>query len=169
MLALAWMRDLTAKAAAFVPRLLAGVLILCASWLASIWLERSAAHLLRHRSRNRDIADLLGQALRATLLATGLLTALGTLGVDTGALIAGLGMTGFALGFAVRDALSNLLAGILLLFYEPFQRADHITVAGHQGKVSDINLRCTTLEAEGKTNLTPHSQRFNNAVVVDKP
>jgi len=168
MLSLTWMRDFTSSVAAFVPRLIAALLILGASWLVSIWLERSAAHLLRDRSRNRDIADLLGQALRATLLATGLLTALGTLGVDTGALIAGLGMTGFALGFAVRDALSNLLAGILLLFYEPFQRDDHITVAGHQGRVSDVNLRYTTLEAEGKTILIPNSQLFNNAVVVDK-
>ena len=43
---------------------------------------------------------------------------LGILGVDIAALVAGLGLTGFALGFTLKDALSNLLAGILILFYQ---------------------------------------------------
>jgi small conductance mechanosensitive channel len=102
MLFLSWVRDPGREVVASVPRLTAGVLIMCLSWILSIWLEQSAAHLLRRRSTNRDITELLGQALRATVLAVGLLTAWGTLGIDTGALTASLGTTGFALGFAVK-------------------------------------------------------------------
>ena len=56
----------------------------------------------------------------------GLVTALGTLGVDVSALVAGLGLTGFALGFAVKDTISNILAGVLLLVYRPFSKKDYV-------------------------------------------
>ena len=54
---------------------------------------------------------------KLSLIVFGLVTALGTAGVNVSALVAGLGLTGFALGFAFRDVLSNLLAGVLILLY----------------------------------------------------
>ena len=50
----------------------------------------------------------------------------GTVGVDVSALVAGLGLAGFAIGFALRDAVSNTLAGVLVLMYQPFRVGDDI-------------------------------------------
>ena len=68
------------------------------------------------------VVRLMAMAARVTLLVAGIVTALGTVGVDVSALVAGLGLTGFALGFAIKDTISNILAGVLLLVYRPFSR-----------------------------------------------
>jgi len=78
------------------------------------------------------------------LIIFGFITAPGTLGVNISALVAGLGLTGFALGFAFRDALPNVLAGIMILFYHPFRRGDRVVITGLEGQVTAIDLRYTT-------------------------
>jgi small-conductance mechanosensitive channel len=96
----------------------------------------------------------------------GVITALGTAGVNVSALVAGLGLTGFALGFALRDALSNLLAGILILIYRPFKRHDRISVAGFEGIVIETDLRYTTLQGEDKRILIPNATLFTHSIVL---
>ena len=78
----------------------------------------------------------------------------------------GLGLTGFALGFAFRDVLSNLLAGVLILLYRPFARGDRISVTGLEGVVTHIDLRYTNLEHEGNLMLIPNSNLFTNPITV---
>jgi small conductance mechanosensitive channel len=86
--------------------------------------------------------------------------------VNVSALIAGLGLTGFALGFALKDAVSNLLAGLLILIYKPFRMGDHISVTGLEGEVVNIDLRYTTLQAGQKTFLIPNSNLFTNPIIL---
>jgi small-conductance mechanosensitive channel len=83
--------------------------------------------------------------------------------------VAGLGLTGFALGFALKDVLSNLLAGVLILIYRPFHRQDRVMVAGFEGTIADIDLRYTTLEAEDRRILIPNATLFTNAISVLRP
>lgn len=117
----------------------------------------------------RYVINLLGQVVKITLIVMGLITALGTLGINVTALVAGLGLTGFALGFALKDAVSNLLAGVLILFYQPFTVGDRILVTGQEGEVREIDLRYTTLNGnEGKRILIPNSSLFSNVVVVNR-
>jgi small-conductance mechanosensitive channel len=76
-------------------------------------------------------------------------------------------LTGFALGFALRDAVSNLIAGVLILVYQPYGYGDKITVAGNSGSVVGINVRYTVLEADGGAVVhAPNSTMFNNSVTV---
>jgi small-conductance mechanosensitive channel len=103
---------------------------------------------------------------KLALLLFGLVTALGTAGVNISALVAGLGLTGFALGFAFRDVLSNLLAGILLLLYRPFARGQRISVTGLEGIVTHIDLRYTNLDCDGNLVLIPNSNLFTNPITV---
>src|SRR5262249_2389900 len=81
---------------------------------------------------------------------------------DVSALVAGLGLTGFALGFALKDIVSNALSGILVLVYRPFRLLDSIKVTDLEGAVTEINLRYTVLEAGGKIILIPNSFLFPN-------
>ena len=101
------------------------------------------------------------------MIAVGLVSGLGTMGVDISALVAGLGLTGFALGFALRDAVSNLIAGVLILVYQPFGYGDKITVGGNSGTVVGINFRYTVLEADGGAVVhVPNGTMFSNSVTV---
>ncbi|HSE93079.1 MAG TPA: mechanosensitive ion channel domain-containing protein [Methylomirabilota bacterium] len=109
---------------------------------------------------------IVGQTAKVALVCFGAVTALGTVGVNVTALVAGLGLTGFALGFAFRDVLSNLLAGLLILLFRPFTRHDRIAVTGFEGTVAAVDLRYTTLEREDGRVLIPNSILFTNPIAL---
>jgi small-conductance mechanosensitive channel len=112
------------------------------------------------------VFNLFGTIIKTVMIIIGLITALGTLGIDVTAMVAGLGLSGFALGFALKDAISNMLSGILILFYHPFRCGDRIKVSGCEGIVKDINLRYTVLAGEASEFLVPNSVCFTNWVAV---
>lgn len=158
--------DLTAQAWGYAPQVVSALLIFLAFWVAGMVAQRILARFAtRIDPQRQQVLSLLGQVAKSTLLVIGFITALGTLGIDISALVAGLGLTGFALGFAFRDALSNLLAGVLILLYRPFQVGDRIKVANFEGQVIEIDLRYTTLQGDGQTTyLIPNSMLFTNPI-----
>jgi small-conductance mechanosensitive channel len=157
--------ELQKQAALFAPKLGASLLILAGFWLAGCLSNRLIRRVAdRSEPARRDVIELIAQIARTSLLVFGTVTALGTLGINVSALVAGLGLTGFALGFAFRDALSNILAGVLIVMYRPFLRGDHIAVVGFEGKVAAIDLRYTTLQRDDKIFLIPNSTLFTNPI-----
>jgi len=159
------MREVVNQVWLLTTKVAAGLLVFLAFWLASMVLDKTIRRIYdRTDLSKRYVVNLLGQTTKIGILGIGAVSALGTMGVNVAALVAGLGLTGFALGFALRDALSNLLAGVLILVYRPFQVNDRIAVAGFEGTVSEIDLRYTTLQAEGKKFLIPNSTLFTNPI-----
>jgi small-conductance mechanosensitive channel len=120
----------------------------------------------RFDAGKNQILKLSGKTIKFLILGIGAITALGTLGINVNAMVAGLGLGGFALGFALKDALSNILSGALILIYHPFTVGDTINVTGCQGIVLEINLRYTILQGESKIYLIPNSSLFTNNIEV---
>ena len=112
------------------------------------------------------LTSLLIRTSRVTLITFGVITAFGTLGVNVSALVAGLGLTGFALGFALKDTISNLISGVLILLYRPFEIGSRIKIAGYEGVVVTIDLRYTKLDSEGGKILIPNSKLFTDPITV---
>ncbi len=82
-------------------------------------------------------------------------------------LLAGLGFFSVAIGFAFQDILENLLAGVLLLFREPFQSGDQVEVNGHLGTVERITIRETRIKTfDGQRILVPNADVYKNAIRV---
>jgi small conductance mechanosensitive channel len=164
------MLELQNHAALYAPKVGASLLILAAFWIVSAIVNRIILQVSKRTdSSKRDVIELLAQIARVSLLVFGTVTAVGTLGVNVSALVAGLGLTGFALGFAFRDALSNVLAGVLIVMYRPFLRGDHILVVGLEGEVVGVDLRYTTLRHEEKIFLIPNSTLFTNPITLTRP
>ena len=94
------------------------------------------SHLLRRMliSTGRNLIVLLG-----------ILIGLSQLGISLGPLLAGLGIAGFIIGFAMQDTLSNFASGMLILLYRPFDVGDVVDAGGVQGKVSSMSLVNTTV------------------------
>lgn len=162
--------EVWAGVVALAPRVGAALLLLAAFGIATRIVHGLAARLqARVDPPRQDAVYLLGQTGKAALIVLGVVTALGTLGVNVAALVAGLGLTGFALGFAFRDVLSNLLAGLLLLMYRPFTRYDSIAVSGFEGTVVGVDLRYTTLEREDGRILIPNAILFTNPIALRTP
>ncbi len=153
-----------------LPTLAAGLLIILVFLVASRVVRQVCRRLAaRASAERRPLVDLASQVLRYGLIVLGLITGLGTMGVDVSALVAGLGLTGFALGFAFRDALSNVLAGVMIILCQPFLPGDTINVAGKTGRVRAINFRYTVLEDDGKTIHVPNGATFGTSVTVLPP
>ena len=160
--------QIRATVATHLPRLGTSLLVLAGFWLASLVVRGIIVRVGTARGMEPDLTRFVARLARTTVMVFGVVTALGTAGVDVAALVAGLGLTGFALGFALKDIISNVLAGILILAYKPFRYGDVITVTSFQGRVVEIDLRYTTLDAGERRFFVPNSLLFTNAITVDK-
>jgi small-conductance mechanosensitive channel len=159
--------DLGQRVAGWGTKFAASVLIFLGFLIASAIVRKLINRFgTKADPQRQEILTLIGSIARIALLVFGVVTALGTLGINVSALVAGLGLTGFALGFAFRDALSNVLAGLMILMYRPFRRGDLISVTGLEGEVTGIDLRYTTLQTEGRTFLLPNSMLLTNAITL---
>lgn len=76
----------------------------------------------------------------------GLLIALSQLGIELGPLLAGFGIAGVIIGFALQDTLSNFASGMMILIYRPYDVGDLINAAGVSGRVSHMSLVSTTIK-----------------------
>ncbi len=158
-----WLAELQA----ILPRLVIGLAIFVVTWIAASFSQRLVSRVGQRRHVDPNLTLLFGTVVRVSLLAFGAVTALGTINVNVSALVAGLGLTGFAVGFALKDIISNAISGILLIMYKPFQHGDQIAVTGFEGTVVEINLRYTVLTAvDQKKVFLPNSNLFTNPVTV---
>lgn len=80
-----------------------------------------------------------------TVLLLGVLIALSQLGVSLGPLLAGIGVVGFIVGFALQDTLGNFASGLMILFYRPYDVGDVIDAGGVYGKVDQMSLVNTVI------------------------
>jgi small conductance mechanosensitive channel len=158
------------RAMLFLPRAATAGLLLLVFWLVAGMVERLIQRTGEARKIAGDAMYVMSRTAKLTLICVGVVTALGTLGIDVTALVTGLGLTGFAVGIALKDIISNLLAGILILIYKPFQRNDRIMVlftpTNLEGHVSHVDLRYTTLELPDRRILIPNSNLFTNPITV---
>ena len=98
---------------------LVSIAIFLGFYLAGVICQRLIKRYAPKSNRaSAAVIALLGRSIKAVFIIIGIICALGTIGVDVSALVAGLGLTGFAVGFALKDSISNLLAGILILMYK---------------------------------------------------
>lgn len=154
------------EAILLVPRVTGVAVIIIVFYLFAKILKRMITRAAKRLNFDKNITSLLVRTSNITLIIFGLVTALGTLGIDVSALVAGLGLTGFALGFALKDSISNLLSGVLILLYRPFKVGDRIKISGYEGMVMSIDLRYTQLDSEGGKVLIPNAKLFTDPVTV---
>ena len=156
-----------ARAVEKAPDLLFALVIMLVAWIAAKAVRAAIRRLIRAVDQSaHDAIELLALTASVVLLTIGFVCALGNLGVNVGPLIASLGLTGFAISFASKDALTNVLCGVLIIIYRPFKRGDRISVAGVEGVVKALDLRYTTLVAEDKTYLVPNTTVFNSTITL---
>lgn len=91
---------------------------------------------------------------------------LGKLGVDVGPLIAGLGVTGFVLGFAFQESLGSLASGLMIAFNRPFKVGDYVSVAGFEGSVTKLDMMAVILATADNRQITiPNKSAWGSPIV----
>lgn len=150
----------------WLPKLAAVLFIIVLFFILAKFVKRVIIKVSAKLELDPHLTTFFAQVSRIFFVILGLVTALGTIGINVSALVAGLGLTGFALGFALKDTISNILSGVLILLYRPFLVGDKIKVAGFEGKVTSVDLRYTKLDSEEGSVLIPNSKCFTDPVVV---
>ena len=154
------------KGILWLPKIAAVIFIILLFFVLAKVVQRIIIKFSKGLNFDPHLTHFFAQVSRVIFTLLGIITALGTIGVNISAIVAGLGLTGFALGFAFKDTISNLLSGILILLYRPFNVHDRIKVAGYKGEVLSVDLRYTKLETEDGIVLIPNSKCFTDPVVV---
>ena len=139
----------------FVTLKVAGI----AQRLITTALERSHVRLSRLLTR------MIVSTTRGVIIVIGVLMALSQVGISLGPLLAGLGIAGFVVGFALQDTLSNFASGMMILFYRPFDVGDVVEAGGIFGKVSHMSLVNTTiLTFDNQTLIIPNSKIWGDVI-----
>jgi small conductance mechanosensitive channel len=124
---------------------LAAILLLVFIQLGKLAKKIVASALHSNRiSLSNLLQRMILSTVRNVIILIGVLVALSQLGISLGPLLAGLGILGFIIGFALQDSLSNFASGLMILFYRPFDVGDFVEVAGVKGKVHAMSMVNTT-------------------------
>ena len=151
----------------YTPKILLGISIFILFWFFSKVIQYGINNVLKNKNPDTNISKVIASIVKNIIIIIGLITALGTMGINISAIVAGLGLTGFAFGFAFKDMLSNFISGIMIFIYQPFKLGDTIKVDGKEGEVSDINLRYITLNGEDSKMLVPNSLLVSKSLEVN--
>jgi small conductance mechanosensitive channel len=159
-----WYED----AVQFLPNLLLIAVVLLATIVVSRRVQGLVQQLSQRTQAPREIGDLLGRIARIAILLIGVLLVLGQLGLSSAVVsfVAGLGVAGIVLGFALQDIIKHFAAGVLLLMLRPFHIGDAVKIGAFEGRVEDVQLRATVLKtAAGDEVLIPNADVYNSAIV----
>ena len=138
-----WIREFIV----LLPNLLLAVIFATLGWFLSKYAYKVAHNLLMRASNNRNVADLVGSIVRVMVFALFLFIALGTLGLSEAvtSLLAGAGIIGLAVGFALQDPLTNLFSGVMMSVKELYQKGDLVETNSYLGLIDRITLRTTVI------------------------
>jgi len=144
------------------------VLVVVLFWSASRLVRRVTEGALDHSSLRLStlLKRMIVSLASGSVLFIGVLIAFSQLGVEVGPLLAGLGIAGFVLGFALQETLANFAAGIMILAYRPYDVQDLIECAGGVfGSVSKMNLVSTTiLTLDNQTRIVPNGKIWGDVI-----
>ncbi|MFZ1864083.1 MAG: mechanosensitive ion channel domain-containing protein [Polyangiales bacterium] len=143
------------------------LLILFAFWVfARITRGAVRRGLDRSKLKVSSLAkDFFVKTTSRLILLVGFIIAIAQLGVEVGPLLAGLGIAGFVIGFALQDTLSNFASGLMILVYRPFDVGDAVEAGGVLGKVDQMNLVSTMiLTFDNQLVIVPNKQIWGGII-----
>ena len=159
-----WSQRVTALVATDGPKIGFRFLLIVLIMVAAIYVAKLARQGTERalNSKRVHVTNLLRRLIIATagniVMLLGILLAIGQFGISLGPILAGLGIAGFIVGFALQDTLSNFASGIMILLYRPFDVGDVVDAGGVLGKVSHMSLVNTTfMTLDNQTLIVPNN------------
>jgi small conductance mechanosensitive channel len=152
----------------FLPKLGLALLILVIFWLVYRITRKPLTRILQKAHFEEALIQMLiYNVYRFTLFLVGLIMAVSQVGVNVGALLAGIGVVGIALGLAAQDSLSNIMAGFLIFWDKPFKVQDWISIGDLYGKVVEITMRSTRIRTKENTYIIIPNQKIINETLTN--
>ncbi|MGN8163558.1 small-conductance mechanosensitive channel MscS [Pantoea sp. 22096] len=150
----------------YTVNIVAAIAIIFVGMMIARIISNTVNRLLRARHIDTTVADFLSALVRYGIIAFTLIAALGRIGVQTTSVIAILGAAGLAVGLALKDSLSNLAAGVLLVIFRHFRAGEFVDLGGIMGTVMNVQIFSTTLKsADGKRVVVPNGKILAGNIV----
>lgn len=152
-----------------LPSMAIAVIVLIVTWIVARFAVRIADRLTRGTHMRENLKQLVETVVRLVIWVAGLTiaAAIAVPGITPGSIIAGLGVSALAIGFAFQDIFQNFLAGVLIMLRDKMRIGDNIECEGISGKVERITLRETHIRApSNELTIVPNSVLFKNPVRI---
>jgi small conductance mechanosensitive channel len=158
---------LITKFMTFLPDLLAAVAILITFWVFYRISQKPMRLIFQKAGIHENLIRLLiNNVYKYALMFLSLIMAGGQIGFNIGAMLAGFGVAGIAIGFAAQDSLANTISGFLIFWDKPFEVGDWVIVTDRYGQVSQITLRSTRIRTINNTYVViPNRKVIENELV----
>jgi small-conductance mechanosensitive channel len=149
---------------ASLPNVLTAILIFVVSFYVARLLSNLLKRVLNNRNADREVTILLATITRWSIIVIGTITALQRF-FDVTAFLAGLGILGFTVGFAMQEIMQNFVAGVILLIQQPFEVEDVIETDQFTGTITAINIRTTEMKTlDGRIVIIPNATILANPI-----
>ncbi|MBP5284638.1 MAG: mechanosensitive ion channel family protein [Kiritimatiellae bacterium] len=156
---------LSEKGAQFAVDAAVAAAVFAVGWLVIRAINAVVSKALAKRGAtlmNRFVCSVVSKSCWAVLI----VTVLGQLGVDVAPLVAGLGVTGFILGFAFQESLGNLASGLMIALNTPFKIGDFVQAAGLEGTILELNMMATVMTTpDNKKIVVPNKSIWGGPII----
>lgn len=147
------------------PKVVVAIVILIAGYFAGRWAGRATLRPVARFQFEPPVRQLLERIVRIFVLGLFAIMALQNLGVELLPLIAGLGVAGAGLALATQGVLSNVVAGLTIIFTRLFRVGDYVSIVKEEGEVLDISLFNTTLGHPDRSRVVIPNRRIVGEVL----
>ncbi|WP_342077977.1 mechanosensitive ion channel domain-containing protein [Yoonia sp. SS1-5] len=153
--------------ASVVGSVIAALFILFVGFVVGGWIRKRLIRLgEKHKHLDKTLFNFLGNVARYVVIAFAVLFVLNTFGVQTTSVVAVIGAAGLAIGLALQGTLSNVAAGVMIVFFRPVKIGDFVEVNGQMGTIKDVTLNFIELASIGNVQIIiPNSAVWGNTIV----
>ena len=146
---------------------ISAILILIVGFIIGSWISGRIESIgRRNRHLDETLFNFLGNIVRYIIIGFSFLFVLNTFGVQTTSVVAVIGAAGLAIGLALQGTLSNVAAGVMIIFFRPIKLGDFVEINGRSGTVKAINLNFIELASVGNFQIIiPNSEVWGNTIV----
>lgn len=159
-------RDLLRDIVGNLPSLVGALIVVGITWGVAKGVRYLAYTWAQQTEGDSSTELLIGRLSYGGVWIIGWVVALGVMGLDFGALLGALGLTSVAIGFSLKDVLSNYISGVILLAARPFRINDQVVIDDYEGTITQIQLRATTMRTyDGRLVYIPNQEVFQASII----
>ncbi|MGD2179963.1 mechanosensitive ion channel family protein [Lusitaniella coriacea] len=159
-------RDLVRDTIGNLPSLLGAIVVVGITWGVAKGVRYAAFTWAQQTEGDPNTEVLIARLVYGGIWVVGSIVALGILGLNFGALLGALGLTSVAIGFSLKDVLSNYISGVILLAAHPFRINDQVVIGDYEGTIAQIQLRATTIRTyDGRLVYIPNQEVFEASII----
>ena len=149
-----------------LPSLVGAIIVMGITWGVAKGVRYLAYTWAKQTEGDSNTELLIGRLSYGAVWIIGAVIALGVMGLDFGALLGALGLTSVAIGFSLKDVLSNYISGVILLAARPFRIDDQVVIGDYEGTIAQVQLRATTMKTyDGRVVYIPNQEVFQASII----